>query len=539
MSKENQTFVYIDGKRYNCSQDEAVDLDVAGIGVMVSFWASAAITFICIIVGYLRGTLPGVPQNEADSLIKGLIRQPWTCRETLFSSRPISKAHDKIPRAESGSRIEEAFESFLLSFSDQQLVTGLAMLVSMFSKGDITIYSFQLATAVAWFSSTIHLATLVVLRRFLRRNKWSRILRVSIMLVVVVLLLAANSISVTTDLSHSRNRPSDAIFCAYRKTKYKGVDLFSIIWLVYAFTTRVIQVSVPEPSDTSRQRIFDRFRNRLGNMPTIRDRVSSRIAALRQQEHPSVSTKFHLAFSAIYFAHIELSSSFAWQVIWLTFSFGYGVRISTDSWSFCYSMAEYWQDPSSDPARCLTPALQMGFGQIVPLVLLALPVLSFVGAFFGETTTTPETANATTNATSPIVEGGNPDPGNHTEAESSNFVDPETSAFNTIAQQAPTNSGERFGIAEPTESLDDRGNLPNPDPYELLMVRGFVIFLCSIYFAFVVLLVVSGLNLATLSIFAMDILYLLDEARAFAVALHIVPFVLMRQARGRQREESV
>lgn len=205
------------------------------------------------------------------------------------------------------------------------------------------------------------------------------------MLVVVVLLLAANSISVTTDLSHSRNRPSDAIFCAYRKTKYKAVDLFGIIWLIYAFTTRVIQVSIPEPSDTSRQRIFDRLRSRLDNMPTIRDRVSSRIATLRQQEHLSVLAKLSLLWNAFYFAYIELSSSFAWQVIWLTFSFGYGVRISADSWSFCYSMAEFLQDPSSDPARCLTPALQMGFGQIVPLVLLALPVLSFVGAFFGET----------------------------------------------------------------------------------------------------------------------------------------------------------
>lgn len=134
--------------------------------VMVSFWASAAITFICIIVGYLRGTLPGVPQNGADSLIKGLIRHPSTFHEILISSGPIPKnVHHKMPRAESGSRIEEAFESFLLSFSDQQLVTGLAMLVSMFSKGDITIYSFQVATAVAWFSSTIHLATLIVLRR--------------------------------------------------------------------------------------------------------------------------------------------------------------------------------------------------------------------------------------------------------------------------------------------------------------------------------------------------------------------------------------
>ena len=129
---------------------------------------------------------------------------------------------------------------------------------------------------------------------------------------------------------------------------------------------------------------------------------------------------------------------------------------------------------------------------------------------------------------------GNPDAGNHTEEESSNVVDPETSAFNVTAQQAPTNSGESSSIAEPAESPDDRGNLPTPDHYELRVVRISILLLCLFYLCFIIQLVANGAVQVFLWLFALDIINLADEARAFA--LHIVR---MRQARGRQTEDSV
>ena len=138
---------------------------------MVSFWVSAAITFLTIVTGYFGDVLPGVSQNEADRLIKDLVRRRMSLKSFLSASNPRSEEGQERrsvpvkPVQDKLSRTQEALEGFLLSFSDQQLVTGFAMLVAMFTKGDITIYSFQVATAVAWFSSTIHLATLIVLRR--------------------------------------------------------------------------------------------------------------------------------------------------------------------------------------------------------------------------------------------------------------------------------------------------------------------------------------------------------------------------------------
>ncbi|KAH8890405.1 hypothetical protein GQ53DRAFT_824551 [Thozetella sp. PMI_491] len=155
MAQDEKAFTFIDGRTYDCFQDDAIDPDVAGIGVMVSFWVSAALTFLFILYGYFGGGLPGGLENGADNVIKLLFKR-------LVLPR---RKWDQIAKTKPNPRLQKGFEGFLLSLSDQQLVTGFAILVSMFSKGDITVYSFRVATGVAWLSSTIHMATLVILRR--------------------------------------------------------------------------------------------------------------------------------------------------------------------------------------------------------------------------------------------------------------------------------------------------------------------------------------------------------------------------------------
>jgi len=117
---------------------------------MISFLASVAITLTCILIAWFQNAIRDLPGHPVDLLTKDKL-----CR--LILKR-------KYNTALSSKRLREAFENLILAFSDQQLVTGLAILIAAYCKGDITIYSFQVASALAWFSSTIHLATLVVLR---------------------------------------------------------------------------------------------------------------------------------------------------------------------------------------------------------------------------------------------------------------------------------------------------------------------------------------------------------------------------------------
>ena len=85
-------------------------------------------------------------------------------------------------------------KKLVLSLSDQQLLTGLAILIAaLWTHCTITVYHFALANDLACFSTTVHLITLRVLRDYLFENHVQRDWRVALM-VVMALLLAASTV---------------------------------------------------------------------------------------------------------------------------------------------------------------------------------------------------------------------------------------------------------------------------------------------------------------------------------------------------------
>ena len=118
---------------------------------------TAIITIFAIIAGYLTDSLPEGSTNRADELF---ISSP---RAFLLKSTKLSTSDP--------SKRRRALERFILALSDQQLVTGLSVLLAGYIKHcDISVYSFQITTALAWFSCTTHLATLTVLRQYFNNN---------------------------------------------------------------------------------------------------------------------------------------------------------------------------------------------------------------------------------------------------------------------------------------------------------------------------------------------------------------------------------
>ena len=75
-------------------------------------------------------------------------------------------------------------------FSDQQLVTGIALLVGGFSqlRDGLDAYHWQILVYLVWFSSLTHLTTLTVLRQYFRDNSAIRLWRAVFMLIIVVML---------------------------------------------------------------------------------------------------------------------------------------------------------------------------------------------------------------------------------------------------------------------------------------------------------------------------------------------------------------
>lgn len=126
--------------------------------MIVAFLATALLTFAAILVGYVAKCLPGVPTNDLDQHYVNKLQK-------FFGHQPPENSHDE-PSLKTQHMREEALERFVLALSDQQLVTGLAVLISGFVKCDISLYSFRMVASVAWFSCTTHLSTLIVLKRY-------------------------------------------------------------------------------------------------------------------------------------------------------------------------------------------------------------------------------------------------------------------------------------------------------------------------------------------------------------------------------------
>ena len=131
---------------------------------------TAYLTLAFVVVYYLMGCIEENFLNEID--------------KTIIAKLSLRR------HAKSIQRVELTLRRAVLMFSDQQIVTGIALLASGYSQlnRDITVYHWQILMYLAWFSSLTHLTTLTVLRQYFRENFAARFWRSILMLVTVTML---------------------------------------------------------------------------------------------------------------------------------------------------------------------------------------------------------------------------------------------------------------------------------------------------------------------------------------------------------------
>jgi hypothetical protein len=103
-----------------------------------------------------------------------------------FSKDYVMHNHESLPQ----EKRSEALTKFILSLSDQQLVTGLAILIaSLSNRCRVSLYEFRVLVSLAWFSSTTHQSTLRVLQHYLFTNKVVRNWRIFAMVCLMIMLI--------------------------------------------------------------------------------------------------------------------------------------------------------------------------------------------------------------------------------------------------------------------------------------------------------------------------------------------------------------
>ena len=164
------------------------------------------------------------------------------------------------PQGRPSKKWTQALESAVLMYSDTQILTGIAILLSAYLElgGGISIYHWRVAVQLAWFSSVTHLTTLTFLRtHFQERPKmalWRTFLMGFTLLLLIVALVPTGFItygSPASITSYIEDFEATApAICLFSNGSLFGpfnspVIILSVMILLTSYVTRVGKLFTP------------------------------------------------------------------------------------------------------------------------------------------------------------------------------------------------------------------------------------------------------------------------------------------------------
>ena len=353
-----------------------------------------------MIFGYCTNSFPENTLTEFDHYFFLMpMRRRFNYVSALFerSSRQLGNSCPNNAGTARRKRYH-ALERFLLTLSDQQLVTGLAVLIAGYMKMcSMPLYYFNMIASLAWFSSATHLVTLGALREYLISHGVVRDLRVTAMVLLLTLLLLAQP------PAWSSRDGSDLTFCFFYGAEIL-ISFPNIVTLIatpgfiltvysrriaclysldldWNISDSLIEVltkhlSGPNYSDPSRKKVekenlLSRKSNASISALIRKEREDIRYARF-QSAMVKINTRLDAYMYATLFIAQELSYGFVSQVTLLISDLAYGLA---------YTIISRTQTPSQGIEGNQN---EMSFGQLVPLFLLLLPALTVGELYFGK-----------------------------------------------------------------------------------------------------------------------------------------------------------
>jgi len=341
-------------------EDIKSDPDIAGIGVstsiipltsrlmltraqiLLAFIATACFVVLLALTAYIGGFLPIHFLRRVDRRIFG-----------------ANSRHED-------TRWRTVIEGLMMSLSDQQLVTGLAILVAGYCEmmnSDLTLYYWRIVTHLAWLSSSVHIASLTLLRDVLNKHPTIRNVRVAGMLVLLTLLTVA--LWPTRFLSSYPDTMSSIPAKCFWTSTYLTPRAFTsspdpnwiltLVMLWFAYVWKLSQLFASS-RDLARQWLVARPEAAIERF--MRRAVSTRRSKWFKWPAYKILTLCYISFVA----WAEFAESFVASIIYLCMALPYGITAIMKSRSTA-------DDEVIAGERTLT------FGQLVPLFLLVLPIL--------------------------------------------------------------------------------------------------------------------------------------------------------------------
>lgn len=293
----------------------------------------------------------------------------------------------KVVRATTPFRISRRKREFwipvvqklVLGLSDQQLLTGLAVLIASFwTHCSISVYHFALVNDLAWFSASVHVTTLSVLRRYLHANPLLRDWRVALMTILALLLIASTVMEGHHEWFDSWPYDAQCLFSNLSGNIGGSPRYWMLVGLTLIFINYSLSI-IP---------LFDRPMEFVDKWLDEKPRAASEQATKRLKENISHTTSpklfkgrmrrfaYTLLFlivrgiSCTYFALMSLIGSNMFNLV-------------LDIFWFAFSLWSIIGDRDIPSSEMNGDENAMTFGQIMPILLLGSIVLVFWEAYAG------------------------------------------------------------------------------------------------------------------------------------------------------------
>lgn len=347
--------------------------------MLIAFCATSLITLVAIALAYLFDIIPTrkhvdntVTDEELDDgllndLDKEILRRRGPFRG-LIRTRTEEEANKQF----------EAIQHFVLTLSDQQIVSGLAIFIIAYSRHcTMFTYHFFIIVALGWFSSTTHLSTLTLLNKYFRDApalKYTRLLG----MFATFIMLFVGLLVLYTDL-----RFTVRVQCRFHRIFIReGPPLNTICMVLVLGYLVIISLSKSLGFCFSRQGPFSSIRRitsycvRRGDYQLVsrKDYYVQRLRGVSASQSLLVLRYINAYFLTFNFVYSEFLDSFLWEILWLFFNNIYGIRQTL--WARVYVERRVRITEADDEDA-------WGFGQLLALLLLILPLLAAAEGYRG------------------------------------------------------------------------------------------------------------------------------------------------------------
>lgn len=261
-------------------------------------------------------------------------------------------------------RQEKIVERFVLMLSDLQLISAAALLIACFVQCEVSTPTQAIVASSAWFSCTTHLATLAFLDRYLLEHQRLRDVRILFMIFIGVGALVSQWF-----------RPLSLVY------DHQWVNVYCLLSMPHKNTstwydwTRLATLTVLLVKGYLRQLTAlygrDYLRN-VSNSNTLTSCLAGRLLGLKRRPKPVMpNISFGSIFQVVREAQSAVAGSFWHSIDQMTLLFSFGVTQLSVYYAYTIREEQYSAVANQKPDSEVWE-----FGQLMPLMLLILPVLT-------------------------------------------------------------------------------------------------------------------------------------------------------------------